>query len=229
MDYKKIMAVGGHIGDMELTAGGVLATCAAQGGEIMTVALTAGERGCPPTMSETEYRKQKINEAEIFAGMMNGRAVVFDTPDGELEKTEENVLHLARLIREFKPELIITHWSSSLHKDHINCHHITKDASFFAGLAPYKMDDLPSHNADDLWYAENWEDPTGFVPYIYTDVTLGYEVWRKAIEKHWFVTGSKDFPYLRYYDHLQVVRGCLIRKDRAQAFAIDEMKKIKYV
>ncbi len=39
------MAIGGHIGDMELTAGGVLATASLKGDKIITVALTGGERG----------------------------------------------------------------------------------------------------------------------------------------------------------------------------------------
>lgn len=42
------MAIGGHIGDMELTAGGTLATMALEGHRIITVALTAGEKGNPP-------------------------------------------------------------------------------------------------------------------------------------------------------------------------------------
>ena len=47
MKYNRILAVGGHVGDMELTAGGILATCAAGGGHIATLALTAGEKGVP--------------------------------------------------------------------------------------------------------------------------------------------------------------------------------------
>ena len=44
---KTILAIGGHIGDMELTAGGVMATNALNGGKNITLALTAGERGNP--------------------------------------------------------------------------------------------------------------------------------------------------------------------------------------
>ena len=39
-----ILAIGAHIGDMELTCGGVLATHALKGDKIVTVALTAGEK-----------------------------------------------------------------------------------------------------------------------------------------------------------------------------------------
>ncbi|MFR7880484.1 MAG: hypothetical protein ACLU5J_02655 [Christensenellales bacterium] len=39
---KTILAIGGHIGDMELTAGGLMATNALNGGKNITLALTAG-------------------------------------------------------------------------------------------------------------------------------------------------------------------------------------------
>ena len=43
-----ILAIGAHIRDAELTAGGVLAMCAVRGGKAVTLALTGGERGVPP-------------------------------------------------------------------------------------------------------------------------------------------------------------------------------------
>ncbi len=64
---KTIMAIGGHVGDMELTAGGVLASAALRGDKIITVALTGGERGNPKDKTVEEYRVQKIEEANKFA------------------------------------------------------------------------------------------------------------------------------------------------------------------
>jgi hypothetical protein len=43
-DKLTILAVGGHIGDMELTAGMALAKHSLEGAHIVTLALTAGER-----------------------------------------------------------------------------------------------------------------------------------------------------------------------------------------
>lgn len=78
MESKRvIMAIGGHIGDMELTAGGTLATMALEGHHIITVALTAGERGNPAHLTDQEYRVQKIEEATKFAKRLGGEAIVF--------------------------------------------------------------------------------------------------------------------------------------------------------
>ena len=51
MENKCIMAIGGHIGDAELTCGGTLATLALQGWKIVTVGATGGERGNPPHLT----------------------------------------------------------------------------------------------------------------------------------------------------------------------------------
>ena len=81
---KTILAIGGHIGDMELTAGGLMATNALNGGKNITLALTAGERGNPAHLSVLEYRRQKINEAKAYMDLMNGEALVLKYADGEL-------------------------------------------------------------------------------------------------------------------------------------------------
>ena len=59
MKYNRILAIGGHVGDMELTCGGILATCAAAGGHIATLALTAGEKGVPAGQT-AEDRKSVV-------------------------------------------------------------------------------------------------------------------------------------------------------------------------
>lgn len=223
-----IMAIGGHVGDMELTAGGVLAKHSIMGDKIITVALTAGEKGNPPHMTPEEYRVQKVEEANQFASMLNGEAIVLPYKDGELPDTDKVRYEVCDLIRKHKPNILITHWKNSMHKDHALTHRIVVDAQFYAGVAGFQREDSP-HYAAGPYFAENWEDPTEFKPYIFIDITEGYELWKKAVSTHWFVTGSKSFKYLEYYDHLSFVRGAECRKPRAQAFAIDpiQMKIVK--
>lgn len=217
-----IMAIGGHIGDMELTAGAVLAKHSLLGDRVITVALTAGEKGNPKEITTVEYKKQKIEEAKKFARMLNGEAIVLEYGDGELPDNEEVRYQVCDLIRKYKPTILITHWKNSIHKDHRNTYKIVKDAQFYAGISGFKREE-PAHYAGGPYYAENWEDPEGFTPYIYIDTTEGHELWKKAVSTHWFVTNSNSFKYLEYYEHLSVVRGAEIRRPHAQAFAVDPM------
>ncbi|BFH70437.1 MAG: PIG-L family deacetylase [Paenibacillus dendritiformis] len=217
-----ILAIGGHVGDMELTAGGVLASHSLKGDRIVTLALTAGERGVPAGRDMAEYREQKVNEAKAFAEMLGGEAIVFDTPDGELQDNEENRLKVCDVIRRVRPNIIITHFKNSMHKDHMTTHRIVNDARFFAGLPSFQRE-LPAFFASKLYYAENWEDAVDYKPYVYVDFSQeAYDLWVKAVSLHWFVTGSASFPYLEYYKHLARVRGIEARKEYAETFMIPE-------
>jgi LmbE family N-acetylglucosaminyl deacetylase len=218
---KTILAVGGHVGDMELTAGMALAAHALRGDSIATLALTAGEKGAPPERDLAEYRAQKVREAEAFAGMLGGKAYVLDYPDGELPDNDAVRFQVCDVIREVRPDILITHFKNSMHKDHSATHRIVVDARFYASLGFFRRKDPPFF-ASRLYFAENWEDAVGFKPYLYVDTTEGYELWKKAAATHWFVTGSKSFPYLEYYDHLSRVRGIEARTGRAECFAVEE-------
>ncbi len=218
---KTVMAIGGHIGDAELTCGGVLATLSLKGYKIVTVAMTGGERGNPPNMSVSEYREQKVKEAEKFAKILGGEAVVLPYADGELPDTQEVRMQLCDLIRKYRPCALMTHWKNSMHKDHALTHSIVKDAQFFAGLHGIVREDA-AHFARGPYYAQNWEDAAEFVPYVYMEVSEeGFSLWQKAISEHWFAVNSRDFRYKEYYENLMRCNGCIARRKYAQAFMVN--------
>jgi LmbE family N-acetylglucosaminyl deacetylase len=216
---KTIMAIGAHVGDMELTAGGVLATEALRGNRIITVALTAGEKGNPSSMSVAEYRGQKVREAEETAALMNGRAIVLDTPDGLLKVDDETIWSVVDIIRREHPDILITHWRNSVHKDHAACHQIVTTARYYAANAGFERE-LPAHPCSKIFFAENLEDQKDFKPFIYVDIKDGYALWKKAVLKHWFVTHSSDHKYWDYYDALSICRGAECHYDRAETFMV---------
>lgn len=224
-EQRTIMAIGGHVGDAELTCGGVLASMALQGFRPVTVALTAGERGNPKGMSVADYRVQKVKEAEAFAQILGGEAVVLSYCDGELPDDEKVRYEVCDIIRKYRPCALMTHWKNSMHKDHIACHRIVKDAQFFAGLASVERE-LPPHYAAGPYYAQNWEDEAGFRPYVYVEVTEeGFALWEKAIATSWFANNSASFQYKEYYAALMRVNGIYARKAYAEAFEIEEYEK----
>lgn len=222
---KTILAIGGHIGDAELTAGGVMAANAVDGGKNYTLALTAGERGNPPHLSVSEYRKQKIEEAKAFAKMVNGESFVLEYADGELPNNEEVRYQVANIIRKVKPDVILTHWHSTMHKDHNNTHLIVPDAQFLASVVECDKIEGARHYAP-VYFCENWEDDMDFKPSFYVDFTKGYDLWCEALKTQWFVMNSKDFKYYDYYTSLARCRGALNRTMYAEAFAMHEYKRI---
>jgi len=219
---KHIMAIGAHIGDAELTCGMTLAKHHTVGDRITTVAVTGGERGAPPgsdIAAIEAFRLKNIASAEEFASMLGGSFINIGYPDGEAPDDKELRLKLCDVIRAEKPDVVLTHWTHSMHMDHETTARAVMDAIYYAGLQGLERE-KPPHAAAGPYYAENWEDAHGFTPYIYIDVTDGYELWEEAVKKLWLTLNSPWFKYLDYYDALSRSRGALIHKKRAECFAV---------
>lgn len=217
---KTIVAIGAHTGDAQLTCGMLLAKHAMAGDKIVTIDLTAGERGCPPGYTTAEFREKNVASAKEFATLLGGESIVLDTPDGELVHTHEKALELGDLLRSLKANAVLCHWKNSMHKDHIVASKLSQDAVFFASLPTIERP-LPATPIRTTLYAENWEDAEDFHPYTYFDVTEAYPLWREAIVKLWLTENSRDFKYLQYYDALSRMRGALIKTERATAYGIE--------
>jgi len=221
---KTILAVGAHTGDAQLTSGLLLARCAQAGDRIVTLDLTAGERGAPKGMSTEEFRAQNIASAKAFADMLGGISIVFDTPDGELDYSKELAVKICDVMREYQVSTVLYHWKNSMHKDHIAASKLTTDAIFYASLPTFERP-LPPAPIRRMLYAENWEDAEGFVPYAYFDVSEAFPLWKDAVRKLYLTEHSRDFKYLQYYEGLARMRGALIKKEYGTAFAIDDYAK----
>lgn len=215
-----IMAIGAHIGDVELSCGLTLSKHATLGDKITTVALTAGEKGAPSSISVNEFKEKNIKSASEFANMLGGQAIVLDYRDGEVPENDDIKFEVCDIIRRHKPDVILTHWKYSIHKDHMACHKIVVDAQFYAALAHMKRDEAP-HWARGPYFAENWEDAYKFSPYVFVDVTEGFELWYDAVRKLWLTENSPWFRYLDYYNALSIMRGALIHKERGETFMVE--------
>ncbi|MGW0805039.1 PIG-L deacetylase family protein [Nonomuraea sp. NPDC002799] len=214
-----VLAIGAHAGDLDLTAGAVLAQHVLAGDRATLLHLTLGERG-HPRMSLADYAAQKRAEAETFAAAIGAGVRFLDYEDGLLPEDEEVKLRVGDLIRELRPDVILTHWSASIHKDHARTHRIVEDARFYGGLKTLERE-LPAYWASELYYADNWEDAAGFTPDVFVELSEeAYELWSQAITGYAYARGETyGFPYVEYYRALTIVRGAPAGFGRAQAFA----------
>mgnify|MGYP001626221496 CR=1 FL=1 len=201
----KLMVVGAHAGDAEVTCGGLIAKLTRAGHRVVIVHMTLGERG-HPRLSEEEYAVQKRREAEEAARVLGAEPVFLPYRDGELPVSREVKFRLCDLIREYRPEILVTHWRGSIHRDHVGTYRNVVDAVFYAALPAVKRE-RPAHRVGRLFFAENWEDARGFRPNVYVDISDVFEVWREAASAYAFARGETGFPYVEYYSCLFRIRG----------------------
>ena len=219
-----LCVIGAHIGDAEITAGATVCKYTSAGHRATLVHLTPGEKG-NPGLSPGEYRKQKIKEANESAKIMGADVMVLDYKDGELPNTDEVKLRVCDVIRKIKPDIVITHWKGSFHKDHINCHHVVMEGVFYAAVPGIERE-LPAHPIKLLYYAENWEDPFDYAPDAWIDVSAVYEQWLAALKVHALFRGEvSSFDYVRYYQGLVNMRGAEVGVKQAQTFMLPPISR----
>jgi LmbE family N-acetylglucosaminyl deacetylase len=213
-----VLAIGGHAGDMEVSAGAALARAARMGARVVLLHLTLGENG-HPRKPAAEYARQKREEAEAAAKALGGEARFGPWTDASLRAGKETEEFVAGVIKDVKATHIITHWKNSIHPDHEAAYVIANHAALLAAVGGWK-------GVRSIVYAENWEDPEGFQPYLYVDTTGDMDAWRKAVQCYEFLRGGVSaFPYLQYYEGISMVRGAQARRKNATAFDIDAMGK----
>jgi LmbE family N-acetylglucosaminyl deacetylase len=205
-DERHVVAFGAHAGDVEFTCGAVLAKYARHGHRATIVHMTLGEAG-HPRMAPDEYAEQRRREVAESAAVLGAGVRCLPYADGRLPATPETELAVCDLVRELRPDVVLTHWRGSLHQDHVLTHHIVTRAVLLARLEGVERE-RPPHAVGAVYFAENWEDPQDFIPELYVDVSDDFETWLAAADKHALFRGEVvPFPYRDYYRALAAVRG----------------------
>ena len=223
----KIMAIAAHPGDGMFTMGAALAQQIARGGAGVLLSLSIGEKGAPKDIPVQRYGEMQ-REATVKAAQLLGAETAFLAyPDAEIPFNEKISLAVGDAIREHKPDVIITHWNGSWHKDHQNCYLIVRDGVFYAGLATLSRPHAP-HSVSKIFYADNWEDATNFVPDTYLDIEAVREKWLQACDIYPMWRGQTGFfRYNDYYAALSIMRGCLSGFKYAVALMSDPGQRVE--
>ena len=113
----RIIAFGAHPDDAELKASGVAALWAAAGHKVKFVAMTNGDVGHFEQAGGPLAKRRKAEVAEC-ARILGIENEVLDIHDGELVPSLENRQKVARLIREWRADIVMGHRPYDYHPDH---------------------------------------------------------------------------------------------------------------
>ncbi|WP_375324304.1 bacillithiol biosynthesis deacetylase BshB1 [Flagellimonas sp. GZD32] len=141
-----ILVFGAHPDDAELGAGATIAKEVANGKKVGIVDLTRGELG---TRGSAEIRDQEAANAAKILGVAVRENMEF--ADGFFVNDKEHQLELIKIIRKYRPEIVLCNAIDDRHIDHAKGSKLVSDACFLSGLMKIdtKMD------GDDEWQ-EAW-------------------------------------------------------------------------
>lgn len=124
-----ILAIGVHPDDVELGCSGTLMKHIDMGYKVGIVDLTRGELG---TRGTAETRLQEVEAAGKVLGVHVRENLGFE--DGFFKNDKEHQLEIIKVLRKYKPKVVITNTVRDRHPDHGRSAQLTNDAVFLSGL-----------------------------------------------------------------------------------------------
>src|SRR6476661_8971241 len=169
-----ILAIAAHRDDVELTCGGTLAGAARRGRRTAIVDLTQGEMG---TRGSASLRAEEASRAAEVLGVSARETLAL--PDAGIENSPATREALARMIRRFRPRVVIAPAAEGRHPDHRVAAGLVRDACFVAGLAKVAPD-VPKHRPHKILHSLTYRQD--FVrPSFVVDVSEEFEQKLEAI------------------------------------------------
>lgn len=120
-DKERVLTVFAHPDDLEIFCGGTVARLVHEGKVVRTVCMTAGEKGVKKQhVDHLQFRALRLNaqrQAAAELGVSPQEVFNLELSDGAVEDSLEHIEKIVRHIREFKPDIVMTHEpSQSVHR-----------------------------------------------------------------------------------------------------------------
>ena len=124
-----ILAIGAHPDDVELSCSGSIAKEIAQGKKVGILDLTRGELG---TRGTAKIRDQEAKDAAKILGVSMRENLEFS--DGFFINNIAHQLEIIKIIRKYRPDVILCNAIKDRHIDHGKGSQLVSDSCFLSGL-----------------------------------------------------------------------------------------------
>jgi LmbE family N-acetylglucosaminyl deacetylase len=195
----RVLAVGAHPDDLEILCGGTLARYTRDGHDVVMCHASRGDRGSFVHTSE-QIASIRDGEAKRAAEICGAEHATLGLSDGEVNAADPAQQRLmADLVRDSRPDVIITHAPNDYMGDHNEVSRLVFDCSFYATLPLYATG-KPHHSAVTPIYYMDTLMGLGFQPSEYVDVSDVIDTKAAMLEAH-----ETQLTWLRDHDGVDVV------------------------
>lgn len=183
-----LLAIHAHPDDIEILAGGTLTLLAQEGHQITVVSMTPGDCGSHEHPAE-EIAATRREEAANAAALLKATYRCLEFRDMSIFSDDPSRRKVTELLREVRPDVVITASPVDYLCDHEATSALVRDACFAASTPNYKTGDAPPLEKIPHLY---FMDPVGGVdrdekPVVsdfVIDITDVFEQKRELLAKH---------------------------------------------
>ena len=176
------MVIGAHSADFVWRAGGVIAVTTAAGGTARVLALAYGERGesgelwNEPKQTVEHVKEVRQREAERAAAALGADFACLDLGDYPLEIDKEGLIAIADRIREFAPDVLITHTDRDpFNPDHAAAFLAVERARALAAGAGVPSAFETVEPPEMLLFEPHQPELCNFMPTTFVDITAVFD------------------------------------------------------
>jgi len=168
----RILVIGAHPDDPDICCGGTAAMWATAGHVVKFVSTTNGDTGHHAIGGIELARRRRAETLTSAAVAGLAEYEVLDTHTGELEPTVANRRVLIRLIREFGPDLVLSHRPNDYHPDHRATGQLVMDCSYLLTVPNnVALTDILPRQPVILSFSDSFTRPYPF----HADVVVGID------------------------------------------------------
>ncbi|MSR30664.1 MAG: PIG-L family deacetylase [Gemmataceae bacterium] len=194
MSQARILAIGAHPDDVDIKVGGTTALWKQAGCEVLLISATDGSGG-HHEQKGMELAKRRKAEAAAAGKVAGCEYRVLQFPDGGLVPNLENRLEIIRLIRNFKPELVLTHRPNDYHPDHRYTSQLVQDSAYMVTV-PAICPETPHlrYNPVFGYFADDFQKPIPFQADVVVDIGSVFSTVMSMLHCH----ESQFYEWLPY-------------------------------
>jgi len=194
----KVLAIGAHPDDLEILCAGTLARFAGEGHEVTMAYSCRGDKGHFEILPD-ELASIRAGEALESSSVIGARSVGLGIDDLELRVEREYTMRFVELIRQARPDVILTHHPDDYMPDHIVTSRLTFDASFIATLPHTRTGHTHHDRVTPIYYMDTVVG-VNFNPDEYVDITSTMHLKREMLGKH-----ESQIEWLRNHDNIDIL------------------------
>ncbi|WP_037315191.1 bacillithiol biosynthesis deacetylase BshB1 [Salegentibacter sp. Hel_I_6] len=222
-----ILAIGSHPDDVELSCSGTIAKEVDRGKKVGILDLTRGELG---TRGTAETRDEEAKNAAEILGVSVRENLEFS--DGFFENNTAHQLEIIKILRKYRPEIVLCNAIEDRHIDHAKGSKLASDACFLSGLR--KIETIYDGKSQEAWrpkHVYHYIQWRNLKPDVVVDIS-GYIEKKmdavKAYKTQFFDQNSKEpqtpissSNFLESITYRARDLGRLINTEHAEGFTVE--------